>query len=304
MSSWNYFFHEGFKSLKNNVGTTLGSIITIFLSLFLIGTFTVIGQIINNVTGAVEDQVCITAYLSDETSANQELLDQLRNDFENIAGVESVSYTSKEQAMENFKSTMKDEEIFTQLEGNPLPASFSLTLIDPQTIESIAGAIKANETFVAACDNPVDVSASIKYGQKTVERLFNMTGVLRTVASVLVLLLVFVSFVFMNNNIRLSVLNRRKEIAIERLVGANNSFIRGPFLAEGIIHALIGAALAILGVMAIQFIGIPSIASRLAWLPLELSFGAYCLIYLMMICAGLIIGVVSSALAMRKYLRV
>lgn len=304
MFSIKYFFSEGFKSLRNNIGTTLGSIITICLSLFLIGLFMVGNQIVNNVTGAVEDQVSVTAYLSDDTANNEELLDQLQTTFAGIDGVEGVSYTSKEQAMEDFKATMKDEEIFAQLEGNPLPASFVLTLADPQKVDEIAATIAANETFIEACDNPEDVSASVKYGQKTVERLFGMTDVIRIVAALLVIMLIFVSCVFMNNNIRLSVLNRRKEISIERLVGASNGFIRGPFLAEGFIHAVIGAVIAIIALMCIQFIAIPALAANLAWLPLELGAGTYATIYIILLLIGIVIGLGSSVLAMNKYLKV
>lgn len=303
MFSIKYFFSVGFQNLRRNIGTSIGSIITIFLSLFLIGLFLIGNNIVNNVAGAVEDQVSVTTYLSDETANNQELLDQLQGEFQQIEGVENVSYTSKDEAMEKFKQTMQDDEIFAQLDSNPLPASFTLTLSDPERVGDIAKEIAANETFVAASDNPDDVSTSIKYGQKTVERLFSMTDTVRNVALILVVLLIVISFTFMNNNVRLSVLNRRKEISIERLVGASNGFIRGPFLAESIILAGIGIILAFLALAAIQVFAIPSISSGLAWLPLQLSAGTYAAIYVSVALIGLIIGVVSSMISMNKYLK-
>ena len=103
----------------------------------------------------------------------------------------------------------------------------------------------ANQDFVDICDNADDPTDSLQYGQKTVDKLFSLTNAIRTAGIALIALLIFIAFIFINNTIRLAILARRKEIAIMRLVGASNGFIRGPFLAEGALHALIGALLAI-----------------------------------------------------------
>ena len=109
---------------------------------------------------------------------------------------------------------------------------------------------------------------------------------------------------FINNTIRLSILARRKEIAIMRLVGASNNFIRGPFLMEGTLHAIIGAALAILCLQLLRMFAIPHVQSTLQWLPIDISGQSYLLIYGILVIAGLIIGLLGSALAMRRYLKV
>lgn len=305
MPSISYFIKEAFAGLKANKGTAAGSIITIFLSLFLIGLFMFANNVLDNVTNAVEDQVTITAYISDDASGTEETWTPVMEEIKSIDGVQDVTFTSKDQAMEDFKATMKSDDIVDQLDGtNPLPASFNIILSDPQRVEEIAGNIQNMETFVAICDSPDNPQTSVKYGQKTVERLFSMTDAIRIGASLLVIMLIVVAFIFMNNTIRLAIQNRGQEISIQRLVGASNGFIRGPFLTEGVIHAVIGAALAIIFLEVIARTAVPYFAENLAWIPLDLPTDIRIAIYLIIFAAGVLIGLASSALAMRKYLKV
>ena len=104
MSSIFYFFRESLTGFTRNLSTTLGSIITIFLSLLIIGIFSICGLIINNVVASVENQVSITAYVADD--AAQKDITEVRDYVQNLEGVESVSFTTKEQALENFSNSM------------------------------------------------------------------------------------------------------------------------------------------------------------------------------------------------------
>ncbi|MEG0759766.1 MAG: FtsX-like permease family protein, partial [Raoultibacter sp.] len=106
------------------------------------------------------------------------------------------------------------------------------------------------------------------------------------------------------NTIRLAILARRKEIAIMRLVGASNGFIRGPFLMEGAMHAIIGSLLAVVSLELVRNLVLPQLATALTWLPIDLGATTYLIIYAVLVGAGLLIGLVGSALAMRRYLKV
>ena len=304
MSSFGYFFTESLKGFARNLSTALGSIITIFLSLLIIGVFLVGGVVVDNIVKSVESKVSITAYVADDASDAD--ISSLENYVKGLNGVSSVSFTTKDQALENFKTSMtSNPDIVNQLDGqNPLPASIDIELSDAQQVESIASQIQDNATFQKICDNPSNPADSLKYGQKTVEKLFALTNYVRYIGIALVVLLIFIAFVFINNTIRLSILARRKEIAIMRLVGASNNFIRGPFLMEGALHAIIGAALAIVGLQLLRIFAIPKIQGALQWLPISVDGGTYLLIYLLLFLAGLIIGLLGSALAMRRYLKV
>lgn len=304
MSSLLYFFRESLTGFKRNLSTALGSIITIFLSLLIIGIFCICGVIINNVVTSVENQVSITAYVADD--ASEQDINAVEQYIQELPGVESVDFTTKDQALENFTNSMtSNPDIVAQLDGeNPLPASIDVNLSEAQSVSDIANCILENETFVKICDNPDDPSDSLQYGQKTVDKLFSLTNAIRYIGIGLIVVLVLIAFIFINNTIRLAILARRKEIAIMRLVGASNGFIRGPFLAEGALHAIIGALLAIGVIELIRIFALPRVTSALPWLPINVEPTTFILIYVTLLCAGLVIGLLGSVFAMRRYLKV
>lgn len=304
MSSLLYFFRESLTGFKRNLSTALGSIITIFLSLLIIGIFCICGVIINNVVTSVENQVSITAYVADD--ASEQDINAVEQYIQELPGVESVDFTTKDQALENFTNSMtSNPDIVAQLDGeNPLPASIDVNLSEAQSVSDIANRILENETFVKICDNPDDPSDSLQYGQKTVDKLFSLANAIRYIGIGLIVVLVLIAFIFINNTIRLAILARRKEIAIMRLVGASNGFIRGPFLAEGALHAIIGALLAIGVIELIRIFALPRVTSALPWLPINVEPTTFILIYVTLLCAGLVIGLLGSVFAMRRYLKV
>ena len=301
MSSLFYFFKESLQGFARNLSTTLGSIITIFLSLLIIGVFLVGGTIVERLVSSIEDEVSITAYVADD--APQESIDAVTAMIQGMDGVESVGFTTKEQALQNFQATSSD--IVDALDGsNPLPASIDVELSDPQMVEQVANDLASNSTFAQICDTEGDPSADVRYGEQTVERLFSLTNYVRYIGIALIVLLIFIAMVFINNTIRLAILARRKEIAIMRLVGASNGFIRGPFLMEGALHAIIGSLLAVGCLELLRNLVLPKVQGALAFLPFDLSLNSFLLIYLVLVVAGLLIGLIGSALAMRRYLKV
>jgi cell division transport system permease protein len=261
-----------------------------------------IGSMVSN----VENQVTIQAFLSD--SADQTAVDSLQTKIEGWDNVESVTYKSKDQALEEYKETMSNKnaaDAVAALDGqNPVPASLVIKLNDPQQVETVANKLMDDSSFKSVADDPNDISASVQYGQQTVEKLFNVTNIIRVIALVLVALLTFVAFVFINNTIRLSITARRREIAIERLVGASNGFIRGPFVMEGALEAIIGALLAIGAIEVVRQVLLPKIANSLQFLTFELSAGTMLATYGLLLVIGVVIGLFGSAIAMRRYLKV
>ena len=303
MSSFGYFLRESLQGFTRNLSTTLGSIITIFLSLLIIGVFLVAGVMVENLVSSVENEVTITAYVADD--AQQSDIDRVMDSVRGMSDVQSVSFTTKEQALENFSNSISNAEIIEQLDGqNPLPASIDVELSDPQMVESVASQIQGNSTYQRICEDPENVGDSIKYGQATVERLFQVTNYVRYIGLALIILLIFIALVFINNTIRLAILARRKEIAIMRLVGASNGFIRGPFLMEGALHAIIGSVLAVIVIQLLRVSAIPRLQESLQFLSFDIAGSTYVMIYAALVLAGLIMGLIGSAFAMRRYLKV
>ncbi|MDR2492048.1 MAG: permease-like cell division protein FtsX [Coriobacteriales bacterium] len=297
MRSIFYFIKEALSNSKKNFGTTFGAIVTIFLSLLVIGVFMVMSLIVERVLQGVEDQVSIQVFLNDNASKSD--IDALQSFITSQPEVASVRFVSKDEALEHFKQ-MSNPDIIEQLGSNPLPASLDVELRDPEKVKSVVEQISAQSIFMRVVEKPDKPQDSLRYGQQIVDQLFAVTNTVRIVAVALVVMLIFVALVFINNTIRLAILARRKEIAIMRLVGASNGFIRGPFIMEGALQALVGAGLAILVIWLLVSSFLPQIRMLISWLP-NMDFWQ---VYALLLVVGLIIGLFGSMWAMRRYLRV
>ena len=298
-----YFVRESIQNFRRNWVMTLGAVITIYLSLLLVGVFLVAGVLVNNIVKSVEDKVGIQIFLKDGAATGD--VSALQRKLSGDGLVLGVEYTSKDKAMQKFKEDMKDSpELIDQLEGNPLPASLDVTLREPRTVEQMVGRIKADPLFTKVADRPDNPEKSLKYGEQVVKKLFAFTRIIRTLGIALVAMLAAVSLIFINNTIRLAIYARRKEIGIMRLVGASNWFIRTPFLLEGVLQSLIGATLAILSVVGIQAAVLPRLGDTLTFLPVGMDVGTTAQIALVLIIAGVFIGLLGSGFALRRYLKV
>ena len=183
MSSFFYFIKESLKGFTRNLSTALGSIVTIFLSLLIIGVFLVGGFVVEKLVSSVESEVSITAYVSDDASDAD--IQSVENFIEGLDGVASVGFTNKEQALEKFRSSTTSDIIDTLDGQNPLPRSIDVELSDPQLVEQVADAIRGNSTYqqIIGYDTP---EQSLKYGQQTVDRLFTLTNYVRYIGIALV----------------------------------------------------------------------------------------------------------------------
>lgn len=301
--SLGYFLRESATSFRRNWVMSLGAVITIYLSLLLVGTSVGGSMIVSQVVRSVEEKVSIRVFLKDGAAPAD--VDSLQATLVADARVKNVKYTSKEEALEEFKATMAESpEIVEQLEVNPLPASLDVDLKKPQDVTAVVEMIKGNATFLKVADRPDDPEKSLKYGQQIVNQLFAFTRVLRAIGAVFIVMLAIISLIFINNTIRLAIYARRKEIGIMRLVGASNWFIRTPFLLEGTMQSLLGALLALLTLGSIQWFVMPKVRETVSFLPVTLAAGSAAQISAILILSGIIIGLVGSAFALRRYLKV
>ena len=312
-SNLGYSLREAGKHFFRNWTTSFGAVITIFLSLFIIGLFIVGSVLVNSVIGNVEQGVTINAYISD--NASDEDIATFREKLESWENVKKVEQLSKEDALAIYSGNISNnaDDTMSALDNeNPLPRSFKIEMNDPSQVEDMAERIKADPDFRNIVDDAdpdvddkdADVQENVQYGQEEVSRLFQLTNYIRLAAVVLVALLTFVAFIFINNTIRLSITARRREIAIMRLVGASNSFIRGPFVTEGVIQALLGSLLSIGSLELIRNLMIPRLAEGIRWMSFDVPLDIYLATYGALILVGVVIGLFGSAIAMRRYLKV
>ena len=304
-SNLGYSLKEAGSHFFRNWTTSFGAVVTIFLSLFIIGLFIIGSAMVTSVIGNVEQEVTINVFLSDEASDEDvEAFEEELAGWDNVANVE---FKSKDDALEEYTSSMSNnaDATLSALDGeNPLPRSFVVEMEDPSQVEDMAERIKDDPAFQEIADNG-SVDESVIYGQEEVSRLFQITSYIRIAAFVLVALLTFIAFIFINNTIRLSITARRREIAIMRLVGASNGFIRGPFITEGVIQALLGSLLAIGILELFHYQLVPMIQNSIGgWMSIELPLNMYLMTYAALVIVGVVIGLFGSAIAMRRYLKV
>lgn len=302
-SNLGYSLREAFSHFGRNWTTSVGAVITIFLSLFIIGLFIIGSAMITSAIGTIEDSVTINAFISDE--ASDEDVEAFRATLESWNNVAHVDFRSKDEALEAWQGmTDNADSTLSALDGeNPLPRSFVIEMEDSSQVEAMADRIKEDPGFQAIADGG-DVDGSVLYSQEEVGRLFQITGYIRVALIVLVALLTFIAFIFINNTIRLSITARRREIAIMRLVGASNGFIRGPFITEGVLQALLGAALSIGVLELIRNLLMPRLHTMVSWLSFDVPLDIFLMTYGALVVVGIVIGLFGSAIAMRRYLKV
>ena len=291
-----YLIKEGFRSTFKQKKITSASIIIMCATMFIFGLFFVIGENVNSVITQIESQQGIQIFI--EEDATDEEIETLGSQIRAINGVNRATFVSKEDALNSMKTTLGDESLFEGWdEENPFPASYFVTLTDLSLNEQV-------QSEILALDNVDEIQSQ----NTTINRLQSLANGIQITTIIILFLLIIISIFIISYTIKLTVHARRREISIMKYVGATNSFIRGPFIVEGVIIGVISAiiTLVILGVsynavmsgigesVLIQEIGIGLLSfSEMFYLVLA--------VYLIL---GVGIGVLGSTISMRKYLKV
>jgi Cell division protein len=227
--------NESFKSLGRNGWMTFASVGAVAVSLILVGMFLMVMFNLNKIAGDIESDVEVRVYVSQ--SATQAQTQQLGTSLKQIKNVQSVTFESKKQGLNNLmKSLGNDKNTFADLKNeNPLPNAYILKTNDPQ-----------QTTYVAnKAQNLANIS-DVRYGKGTVEKLFHVINIARNVGIVLILGLLFTSIFLIANTIKLTIVARRREIEIMKLVGATNSFVRWPYFIEGLVMGVLGSLIPVI----------------------------------------------------------
>jgi cell division transport system permease protein len=290
-----YTLKQGFIQVFRNRAMSLASIFAITAMLFILGVFFILVININTAVQAIsQDYDSIEIFLLDETTEAQ--ADEIANDIKTMDGVDDAYYKSKEDAMVEFKVRWGDNAyLLDSLQENPLPNSVVIEIGDLEKADNIA-------TQAESYDGIEDV----KYYKDTVDKLLKATDFIQIAAVVIMVFLIIVSVVVVSNTIKLTVFNRKHEINIMKYVGATNWFIRGPFLAEGIIIGIISSGVAI-GLTTFMYkeliasIG-DQIFSVLSIPMVPVSFLAYNFVWIFL-ALGISIGACGSIVSMRKFLK-
>ena len=231
ISTLNYFIVDALKSIKRNRTISVAAMITVLITFFVFGTFTLLALNFNKSIEDVASKIQIQVYLKDDIK----LVDQKEIELKLMENpqVSEVTYESKDEAFLNLKENLGSNEGLLEgydLTNNPLPSSFIVNLQDPSYAEEVAASVESM-TGVEGIGNQQDVINTIS----------KFVDVVQIVGIGLFIVFVGVSVFLIMNTIKLTVYSRRREVGIMKFVGATDWFIRWPFVIEGIIIGAIGS---------------------------------------------------------------
>ncbi|WP_281519627.1 permease-like cell division protein FtsX [Acidaminococcus timonensis] len=288
-----YYIKETLTSFKRNSLMTIASISTVALSLLVLGMFLTMVLNVNNLARQLESQVQVTVYMQDKATAEQ--LKQVDKVLKSTEGIVQVKPVTKEQALQEFKSRLGDQQKLLDALGqdNPFPASFEIQVDTPERIPGLVPQLQQLPGVETA-----------KFGQEVVTHLFQLTRVLRIGGVLLIALLAVATLFIISNTIRITVFARRREVNIMKYVGATDWFIRWPFLLEGMLMGLIGAAIADLALYQGYTAILARIYATLAFFPMLPAWPTMGYLCGVLVLVGTLIGALGSSISLRKFLDV
>ena len=272
---------------------SFASITIIMACLIVMGSFTLLDINVNNIIDDIGNQNQILAYV-DESMTAQDAAAKLQVKLENVDNVAAVDFISRGEARENFMEKY-DETLMEGIDDEVFRHRFVIQLTDLSLMAE-------TQEDIAKIDGIVKVNAPLDYADKFV----SVRNVISVVSLALIVVLVFVSLFIMSNTIKLATFGRREEIAIMKMVGASNSFIRCPFVVEGLVLGLVGGGLAFLAQWGLYKALEAKIATSLAISFVEIiPFTQLWPIVLgVFIVVGVLVGAVGGVIAIRNYLKV
>ncbi len=297
----NRVVRQGWVNFKRNSWLAFGTVgIMVLALLIFVGlvAFNVVSQI---TVSALEEKVDVTAYLNDDVSNDQAF--QIVRELENMPEVSFVNYVSKEEALEEFRERHKGEELVQQaleeLGDNPLQASLEIKAVKTAQYANLVSFIE-NSNFRNLIDK-IDFYEN----EIVINRIQKISSGLRMGGILVTLLLSLIAVLVTFNTIRLTIYSQKQEIEIMRLVGASNWHIRGPFVIEGAIYGLIAGLVVLIIFYPVVLIASPKIQTFIPSVNLTSYFSNFFgQMLFLVIGLGMAIGIISSFVAVRRYLKI
>lgn len=291
-----YLIGEGFSNVFKNKKSTWASLIIMCATMIIFGIFLILGENINNFVSDIKSEQGFQVFL--KTDATEEEIQEVGDKIRALDGISTIEPKTKQDAVNIMKERLNDEDgILDELDYEVFSSSFVVTVTDLSLSKDIQNEIL---TF----DNIKKITSS----DKTVSTLLSLAKGIKLVTGIILVLLVVISIFIISNTIKLTVHARRKEISIMKYVGATNSFIRWPFIVEGMIIGvfaslvsivLVGTAYSVIADQAVQadfmqlmnmsLVGFSDMLSSIIFTYMLLGIG---------------IGALGSVISMRKYLKV
>ncbi len=294
-----YLIGEGIRNVFKNKKSAISALTIMCLCMLVFGIFFIIGENISNIMNTVEEAQGLQVYF--KVGTEDSVMKSIGEEIKNLDGVNKVEFISKEDGLEQMKETYgENAKTIEGMESDFMPDSYRVTLSDLSLNEQIQEQIKE----IVGKDNLDEITSS----NEIISTIMGIGKAIRIFTLGLLIILVLVSIVIISNTIKLTVHARRKEISIMKYVGATNSFIRSPFIVEGIIIGIVAALIAVVILGIIYSALIPKMLESDIVKTLEMSFVTFADMFNILIIVYLILGIgigsIGSSISMRKYLEV
>jgi cell division transport system permease protein len=294
-----FFLGEAYRALRRNAAPSLAAIVTIAVTVLLIGVLVPVLDASGSKTDDVRSQLELKVFLFDDATNNE--ISNLQDKIGAIPHVENVEYVSPAAALKILEDRLQDKSLLDQLNSNPLPPAFNVKVDNPDNLESVQTALSPPDST----GKPQPISAAIDEivtGDQT-QQIREVTGAVKILLAVIAVLLAIASVFLVGNTIRLSIYARRREVEVMQLVGATNWFIRWPFVIEGLDVGLFGALIAV----GILFLGKVTIVDPLSdnFALVEnlntISFGP---LIAALVTGAMVVAALGSGVTLRRFLRI
>lgn len=288
-----YFFTEAFRSIGRNIWLSIASVVTMAISLFILGASVLLVLNSNHVVTVIESNLEVAVIMRTDITPSQ--VEYIGGKLKDHPLTAEVTFVSKEEGLAKLRQQLgANNEVLRALgSDNPLPDMYKVKAKNPQEVEGMAkdfGKLAGVE--------------QVKYGQGVIEPLFALTNSVRW-AGLAVMVMIGAAAVFLiSTTIRLTVFARRNEISIMKMVGATNWFIRWPFLLEGTFLGLLGSAIALVALLYGYHAVALKVQSSLPFLPLRSDGTLFTLISQIVLTTGTLLGAIGSVISIHRFLKV
>ncbi|HEX2792223.1 MAG TPA: permease-like cell division protein FtsX [Candidatus Paceibacterota bacterium] len=296
----------GGKNFLRSGAVSFATVLIMTVTLLIVGFLVFLSALLTHTLGLVEDKVDVNVYFT--VDAPESAVLAVQDDLEGLPEVASVVYTSRDQALAEFRERHGDDELTLQaldeLGENPLGASLAVKAKDPTQYEGIVNYLADSPTTVV---NGSDIVDRINYYQNkaVIDRLTGAIDTMEKAGALIVVLFAVASVIIALATIRLAIYTARDEIAVMRLVGASNMYIRGPFIVAGVLSGIVAAVISLIVFYPATWYAGNALATWLGGFNLFTYYlSNFAMIFGILVGSGILIGALASWLAVRRYLRV
>jgi len=295
-----FFVKEAFRSISRNAIPSFAAMASVLVTVLVLGVFIPVVQATTGAANEVRGRVLVDVYLKkDATRADVQRVQALLGRTDHVGKVE---YVSKAQAYAQEKR--RNPEAYQLLGTNPLPDTFRVTPDKPDNISALRDALAPAQSGAPNRRTPIDGAIDqVKNRKDETTKILTATRVVKLAMGGLAVLLIIASILLISNTIRLSLFSRRREVEVMKLVGATDSFIRIPFVIEGVVLGALGGIVAVLmlGIGKVAFLD--PLASDFALIAAPQTIG-FALLAVVLLVASVAVSAAGSSLSLRKFLRV